>query len=158
MELNSNCESSNLDVMTSSFDAISSSYLFTSERNSRYALFVIISQVADLDASKLQAFSKKEINNFSKGVVASTFILFISARIMSHSTSMEHIDSIRVPIPMIISISISVARLGANGHHGRIRCLGKRISIRNYQSCSLFSKRSIEMSSILFSVKPLDKY
>ncbi|KAI5663695.1 hypothetical protein M9H77_23018 [Catharanthus roseus] len=121
MELRSTCESSNLDVMTYSFDAISSSYLFTSERDSRYASLVIISQVADLDASKLRALSNESINNFSKGFVASTFIFFISTRIISYSTSMEDIYSIGVHESLsailchkiMISISISVIRLGA---------------------------------------------
>ncbi|KAI5671892.1 hypothetical protein M9H77_12256 [Catharanthus roseus] len=85
--------------------------------DSRYASLVIISQVTDLDVSKLPAFSNKAINNFSKGAKSSSCSKGIAL--------------------MIISISIIVARLGANGHHSWIRCFGRRIRFRNYQSQSL---------------------
>ncbi|KAI5677329.1 hypothetical protein M9H77_08279 [Catharanthus roseus] len=91
MELSSTCESSNLDVMPCSFDTISSSCFFTSERDSRYASLFIISQVVNLDASKLQAFLNKAINNFPKELWHQH-----SAWIISHPTSMEDIDSIGV--------------------------------------------------------------
>ncbi|KAI5664443.1 hypothetical protein M9H77_23766 [Catharanthus roseus] len=153
MELSSTCESSNLDVMTCSLVATSSSYLFTSERDSKYA-FLVISQVADLDAPKLRALSNKVISNFSKGAVASTFTFFISSKIISYSTSMEDIDSIEVcerlvSVPMMISMRISVARLGASGHHSWIGCFGQRISLRNCQS-----QKALKHLAIFFSMKP----
>ncbi|KAI5661613.1 hypothetical protein M9H77_20936 [Catharanthus roseus] len=44
----------------------------------------------------------------------------------------------RVSVPMMISISISVAKLGACGHHSWIGCVAWRISFRNCQSRNLF--------------------